>query len=95
MRPRPPRPQPPQQSEACFYSNTDFRGASFCVGRGESYDYLPGNWDNRIRSVEIFGRARVDLCRDENLEGACVTLRSSQSRLPNQLDRRGSSLEVY
>ena len=92
QRPRPPRPQ---QSQACFYSSTNFRGDSFCVGRGESYDYLPGDWDDRIRSVEVFGRARVDLCRDEDLEGACVTLRDSQSRLPRQLDRRASSLEVY
>jgi hypothetical protein len=93
--PRPPRPQPSQRAQACFYSATNFRGDSFCVNRGESYAYLPDDWDNEIRSVEIFGRARVDLCRDEDMEGACATLRSSQSRLPNQIDRRVSSLEVY
>jgi hypothetical protein len=93
--PRPPRPQPSQRAQACFYSATNFRGDSFCVDRGQSYAYLPDDWDNAIRSVEIFGRARVDLCRDEDLEGACATLRSSQSRLPNQIDRRVSSFEVY
>lgn len=93
--PRPPRPPVERQSGACFYSSTNFRGDSFCLQRGQSYDYLPGDWDDTIRSVEVFGRARVDLCRDEELDGACVTLRSSQSRLPSQLDRRASSLEVY
>jgi Beta/Gamma crystallin len=93
--PRPPRPEPSQRAQACFYSATNFRGDSFCVDRGQSYAYLPDDWDDAIRSVEIFGRARVDLCRDEDLEGACATLRSSQSRLPNQIDRRVSSLEVY
>lgn len=93
--PRPPRPPVERQSGACFYASTNFRGPSFCVDRGDGYDYLPGNWDNAIRSVEVFGRARVDLCRDEDLDGACVTLRSSQSRLPSQLDRRASSLDVY
>ena len=93
--PRPPRPPVERQSGACFYSSTNFRGSSFCLERGQNYDYLPGNWDNAIRSVEVFGRARVDLCRDEDLEGACVTLRSSQGRLPSQLDRRASSLDVY
>jgi len=93
--PRPPRPPVERQSGACFYSNTNFRGDSFCLPRGETHEYLPDDWDNTIRSVEVFGRARVDLCRDEDLEGACVTLRSSQSRLPSQLDRRASSLDVY
>jgi hypothetical protein len=93
--PRPPRPQPSQRAQACFYSATNFRGDSFCVDRGQCYADLPDVWDDKIRSVEIFGRARVDLCRDEDMEGACATLRSSQSRLPNQIDRRVSSLEVY
>ncbi|MET3898342.1 hypothetical protein ABIB57_002291 [Devosia sp. UYZn731] len=95
QQPRPPRPQPSQRAQACFYSSTNFRGDSFCVDIGQSYAYLPDDWDNEIRSVEIFGRARVDLCRDEDMEGACATLRSSQSRLPSQIDRRVSSLEVY
>jgi len=92
--PRPPRPQH-QQAQACFYSGTNFRGDSFCVMSGDSFEYLPEEWDNEIRSVEVTGRARVDLCRDENYEGACATIRSSQSRLPSQIDRRVSSLEVY
>lgn len=95
--PRPQRPQPPvyEDAQACFYSNTNFRGDSFCVDQGDNFDDLPRSWDDRIRSVEVFGGARVDLCTDEGLSGACASVRTSQSRLPRQLDRDASSLEVY
>ncbi|MCR6673927.1 peptidase inhibitor family I36 protein [Devosia ginsengisoli] len=94
--PQPPRPQPPvfDEAGACFYSELNFRGSSFCVDEGDSYSRL-NNWDNRIRSVEVFGGARVDLCSDERYRGYCVTLRSNASRLPTELDRRASSLDVY
>jgi len=98
--PQPPRPQPVpppvyEEAEVCFYSERNFRGSSFCLERGEEILRLPRNWNDRIRSVEVFGRARVDLCTDSNLFGTCVTLRSDASRLPSGIDRRVSSLEVY
>ena len=91
-----PQPQPPiyQDSGACFFSERNFRGASFCVQPGDSYNRLR-NWDNSIRSVQVFGRITVDLCTDANFYGNCVSLRSNTSRLPSALDRRASSLEVY
>ena len=92
-----PEPQPPvydDEAGACFYSERNFGGYSFCLEEGDTAGDLR-NWDNRIRSVEIFGGARVDLCRDEDFDGACITLRSDTARLPSQLDRRASSLEVY
>lgn len=95
--PQPPRPpQPPvyQDAGACFYSERNFRGASFCVDAGDSYTRLR-NWDKAIRSVQVFGRVSVDLCTDYNFYGNCVTLRRDTGRLPAQLDRRASSLEVY
>lgn len=94
--PQPPRPQPPiyEQAGACFYSERNFRGSSFCLDEGESLNSFR-TWDNRIRSVEVFGGARVDLCSDRNLYGNCITLRSDSSRLPRQLDRRASSVDVY
>lgn len=95
--PQPPRPTPPpifQDAGACFFSERSFRGQSFCVDEGDSYSRLR-NWDNLIRSVQVFGGARVDLCSDSNLRGDCVTIRSDASRLPTQLDRRASSLDVY
>ena len=95
--PQPPRPpQPPiyQNAGACFFSERNFRGASFCVDAGDSYSRLR-NWDKAIRSVQVFGRASVDLCTDYNFYGNCVTVRRDTGRLPAQLDRRASSLEVY
>lgn len=94
--PQPPKPQPPVYDEAgaCFYSERDFGGYSFCLDEGDSYNRLR-NWNDRIRSVEVFGGARVDLCSGENLYGSCITLRSDASRLPSQLDRRASSVDVY
>lgn len=97
--PQPPRPQPVpppvyEEAGACFYSERNFRGRSFCVDQGEEYMRLR-DWNDRIRSVEVFGGARVDMCTDANLYGSCVTLRSDTSRLPNGIDRRVSSFEVY
>lgn len=96
--PQPPRPTPPPIVDdapgACFYSERNFGGSSFCVDEGDSYSRLR-NWDNRIRSVEVFGGARVDLCSDANYRGDCVTLRRDTSRLPGPLDRKASSIDVY
>jgi hypothetical protein len=92
-----PLPQPPpvfDEAGACFYSERNFRGSSFCVEEGDSYSRLR-NWDNAIRSVEVFGGVRVDLCTDSNYRGSCVTLRRDASRLPTEIDRKTSSIDVY
>ena len=93
------RPAPPpfveEDAAACFYSSPNFRGDSFCVDEGESLNRLGRDWDRRIRSVEIFGDAQVDLCSDRNLYGSCVTLRANASRLPGNIDGRAASLEAY
>lgn len=95
-----PHPQPPpppvfnDDPGACFYSERNFRGSSFCVEEGDGYSRLR-NWDNRIRSVEVFGGARVDLCTDSNYRGSCITLRRDATRLPAEIDRKASSVDVY
>lgn len=98
--PQPPRPQPVppptyEDAGACFYSQRNFRGDSFCADAGEEYLRLPRGWTETIRSVEVFGGAKADLCTDGNLYGRCVTLRSDATRLPGGMDRRVRSLEVY
>lgn len=93
--PRPPVPAPqPDEAGACFYAERNFGGDSFCLDQGEELARFR-TWDNRIRSVEIFSGAKVDLCSDRNLYGACVTLRRDTRRLPPDMDRRASSVEVY
>lgn len=94
----PPRPQPLpvyEEAEACFYTERNFRGASFCLAEGDEFPRLPRDWDDRIRSVEVFGGATVDLCSDTNFYGSCVTVDGNVSRLPSGIDRRVSSIEVY
>jgi hypothetical protein len=91
-----PHPLPPvyEEAGACFYSERNYGGLSICLDDGESYSRLR-SWDNRIRSVEVFGGAHVDICADRNFNGACATITSNVRRLPTQLDRKVSSLEVY
>ncbi|WEJ59618.1 SH3 domain-containing protein [Devosia sp. FJ2-5-3] len=89
------RPQPSRQSGACFFTERNFRGSSFCVERGQEYTRMPRGWNDVIRSVQVFGRAQVDLCSDNGFYGNCVTVRSDQSRLPSGIDRRVSSIDVY
>jgi hypothetical protein len=89
------RPQPNRQAGACFFTERNFRGNSFCVDRGQEYARMPRGWNDVIRSVQVFGRAQVDLCSDNGFYGNCVTVRSDQSRLPSGIDRRVSSIDVY
>ena len=98
--PLPPRPPAPpiyddEEAGACFYTRPDFRGEQFCVTEGETYEDLPRRWDDTFRSVEVFGGAHVDICRNEELSGFCATLRRDTARLPRELDNRVSSLDVY
>lgn len=97
--PRPPRPQPQppvyERSGACFYSERDLRGQSFCLDQGQTLDRLPRGWNDNIRSVEVFRGSRVDLCSEQSQYGACITLRSTTMRLPNGIDRQASSIDVY
>ena len=95
--PRPqPLPQPPVYDDAgaCFFSERNFRGNSFCLDEGESLNRLR-TWNDSIRSVQVFGGAQVDVCSDQNLYGVCATLNRDTSRLPQQLDRNISSIDVY
>ena len=80
---------------ACFYTNTNFRGRSFCVDVGEGSNRLPSGWNDAISSIEVFGDAEVDVCVDRNLRGLCSTIRRDTSRLPSRINDRISSFEVY
>ena len=66
-----------------------------CIDQGDGTDRLSRDWDNRIRSVEVYGDVEVDLCTDDALYGECITIRSGQGRLPYSLDGNVSSVSVY
>ena len=82
-------------AEVCFYDKANFGGSSFCVEGEDTVNRLPGNWNDRISSIEIIGDLTVDLCTEKNLYGACGTFSSSRSSLPGALNNKASSYEIY
>ncbi len=56
-------------SGACFYTDYDFRGEWFCVNAGQDARDLPG-FNDRIRSIRVFGRAQVTYFNDGEFRGA-------------------------
>ena len=66
---------------ACFYSDAGFRGDYFCMRRGESYDAMPAGFNDRISSIQIFGRARVVVFNDDGYRGINLVLNRSADNL--------------
>jgi hypothetical protein len=54
---------------ACFYRESGFRGPVFCVNAGEYLNGVPNDFDDRISSIQIFGRASVTVFDDHNFRG--------------------------
>lgn len=69
----PGQPGMPDDGRACFYDNTDFNGASFCLRNGDSIRDLQG-WSRRIVSVDLSGNASVTLCKGVRFTGDCLNL---------------------
>src|SRR5512142_491952 len=46
-------------SGACFYTDFNFRGESFCMNVGQDAPTVPSGFNDRIRSIRVFGRAQV------------------------------------
>jgi hypothetical protein len=54
---------------ACFYTGYNFSGESFCMASGQSANAVPSNFNDRIRSLRVFGRARVQFYNGANFGG--------------------------
>jgi hypothetical protein len=54
---------------ACFYVDDDFRGQRFCLNTGESERNVGGRFNDKISSIQIFGRAHVIIFTDANFRG--------------------------
>jgi hypothetical protein len=54
---------------ACFYTGYNFSGESFCMNSGQSANAVPSNFNDRIRSIRVFGRARVQFYNAANFGG--------------------------
>ena len=66
---------------ACFYSDANFGGEYFCMRRGEAYESLPAGFNDRISSIQIFGRVRVAIFNNENFSGTSLGLKRSVDNL--------------
>lgn len=54
---------------ACFYTDAKYRGDYFCLGLGQQIPGLPPQFNDRLTSVRIFGRARVRFWQDGGFQG--------------------------
>ena len=78
----------------CFFDLPDFKGDGLCADPGQRAVKLTTDWDNRISSVEIKGKAEVTVCTDASLTGTCRELTSSAATLPAELNDAISSFKV-
>jgi hypothetical protein len=56
-------------SGACFYTDFNFRGESFCMNAGQDAPTVPSSFNDRIRSIRVFGRAQVNFYNDSAFRG--------------------------
>ncbi len=57
-------------SGACFYTDINFRGQSFCMNAGQDASTMPSGFNDRVRSIRVFGRAQVLYFNDSLFRGA-------------------------
>lgn len=80
----------------CFYSGTNYTGASFCAGPGEVFpDLALHGVDNHFASVKLEGNVSVAACRDRKFQSYCERIIESQPALDRFLLRNLSSARVY
>ncbi len=56
-------------SGACFYVDYNFRGQSFCMNAGQDAATMPSGFNDRVRSIRVFGRAQVLYFNDSLFRG--------------------------
>ncbi len=79
---------------ACFYSEANFRGQSFCVDRGVSYPRLPPGFNDRVSSVRVRGSVVV-IFEDRDFDGRSIRITRDVRNLKGQFNDRLSSVRVY
>lgn len=79
---------------ACFYDSPSYMGGRFCVEPGNEATPAPAGWNDRISSIEIVGKARVNVCTDAGFAGTCEVFTASVDALPKNLNDSISSWKV-
>jgi hypothetical protein len=65
----------PARDRICVYEDINYGGRSQCWNAGEDEDNLNGRgWNDRISSIRVFGRARVEVYRDADYRGQRLRL---------------------
>ena len=80
--------------QVCFYTNSGFDGASFCMAPGTK-NSLNSTFKDKITSVEVSGGLKAKLCVDNNLAGYCKTVTTDTGTLPNQINNKANSVLVF
>jgi hypothetical protein len=65
----------PALDRICVYEDVDYGGRSQCWSADEEVRNLSGTgWNDRISSIRVFGRARIEVYRDSNYRGERLRL---------------------
>ncbi len=87
-------PEPNRGNLACFYEQENYQGTEFCGEPGFIASELQA-YNDRFKSVKLWGTARAKICQHEGLEGVCEIISESKPRLSNALWSAGSSLRIF
>ena len=79
---------------ACFYNKPHYDGRSFCQAVGR-LNTLPKQFNNKITSIRVFGRASVRICGKRFMEGRCRMIHSNTPHLGPVMNENVSSLRVF
>jgi hypothetical protein len=87
------------EPKVCFFSQKNFVGKSFCMPVGaQEADLKLSGWNDRIRSIKIFGAVYVTVYRDGNYAGDSLSLDhtvANLSTLPGNWDKQISGFIAY
>ena len=60
----------PPRNGACFFTDYNYQGQAFCVDAGQNAGSIPSNFNDRIRSIRVYGGAQVQYFNDSNFNGS-------------------------
>jgi hypothetical protein len=78
---------------ACFYTDANFGGESFCLNSGDRQPSVGDHFNDRFSSIRIFGRARVTIYKNRDFSGSRRTYTSDAPHLGDFNDEI-TSIEV-
>jgi hypothetical protein len=80
----------------CVYDRPNYQGRSQCWSAGEQLSDLGrnGNWNDRIASIRVFGRATAIVYRNTGFGGPSMVVNRDIPDLSRNWDRQISSLRI-